>query len=218
MMRILVACEESQRVTRAFREKGHEAYSCDVIDCSGGHPEWHIKEDVLKVLNGKCFFRTCDGKTRRILGQWDMIIAFPPCTYLTVTGNRWFNTEVYGKSAEERLEKRALAMEFFLRIAHADCDRIVIENPVGYMNSHFRKPNQIIQPYQFGDPFEKRTCLWLKNVPELTYTNVVTPPPRQVLRSGKTMAKWYSNCGKDRAKVRSKTFEGIATAMAEQWG
>lgn len=216
-MKVLIACEESQRVTAAFRELGIEAYSCDIIDCSGGHPEWHIKGDVTELLDGNCVFETCDGSTHECIGKWDLIVGFPPCTYLTVTGNRWFNEDVYGDAARERKEKREDAADFFMTVANADCDHIAIENPIGYMNSHWRKPDQIVQPYMFGDAFEKRTCLWLKNLPNLVPTNVVQPPPRQVLSSGKTMPRWYSNCGGDRPKNRSKTFPGLANAMADQW-
>ena len=216
-LKVLVACEESQRVASAFRELGHEAYSCDIKDQSGGHPEWHIMQDVLPLLNGNCSFKTTDGKLNSITGKWDIIVAHPSCTYLTVTGNRWFNEEVYGDAARERKRLREEAAEFFMAIANADCDHIAIENPVGYMNTYFRKPDQIIQPWMFGDPFEKKTCLWLKDLPQLQPTQIVMPPPRQVLSSGKTMPKWYSNCGGDRPTNRSKTFPGFARAMAEQY-
>lgn len=216
-MKVLVACEESQRVCEAFRNLGHEAYSCDVIDCSGGHPEWHIKENVIPLLDGRCIFETCDGTVIGIPDRWDLIIAHPPCTYLTVTANKYYNEEVYGDKARERKRLREEAVDFFMKIANADCDHIAIENPVGVMSTRFRKPDQIFQPYIFGDPFEKRTCLWLKGLPKLEPTNVVDPPPRQVLRSGKTMPKWYSNCGGNRPLARSKTFPGFAKAMAEQW-
>ena len=221
-MNILVACEESQAVTIELRELGHNAFSCDILECSGGHPEWHIKQDVLSLLNpneDNCIiFKTMDNVVHVILGRWDMIIAFPPCTYLTVTGNRWFNVEKYGEKALERIKLREEAHDFFMMFANADCDRIAIENPVGYMNSHYRKPDQIIQPYQFGDPYEKKTCLWLKGLPKLQSTNVVEPPPRQQLKSGKSMPEWYSNAPKkNRARIRSKTFPGIAKAMAIQW-
>lgn len=217
MIKVLVACEESQRVCIAFRELGNEAYSCDLKDCSGGHPEWHIKGDVVPLLNGNCEFVTSDGEHHNITGKWDLIIGHPECTYLTVTGNRWFNENVYGDAARDRKQKRKAAADFFMMIANADCEHIAIENPVGYMNTHFRKPDQTIQPWMFGDPFEKRTCLWLKGLPPLVETNVVTPPPRQVLTSGKTMPRWYSNCGGDRHTARSKTFHGIAKAIATQW-
>ena len=139
-MKILVACEESQAVTIELRKLGHEAYSCDLLPCSGGHPEWHTQGDVTELLKQK----------------WDMIIAFPPCTFLTVTGNRWFNVERYGDKALKRIEDRKEAIDFFMLFANADCDKIAIENPVGIMSSEYRKPNQIIQPYQFGDAFEKK--------------------------------------------------------------
>ncbi len=204
-MRILLACEESQAVTKELRAKGHEAFSCDILPCSGGHPEWHLQQDVTELLKQK----------------WDMIIAFPPCTYLTVTGNRWFNIERYGDKAIKRHADRKEAIDFFMMFAYADCEKIAIENPVGVMSSEWRKPNQIINPYQFGDAFEKKTCLWLKGLPELKPTNIVEPPKRTEFKSGKTMPSWYADAWKlpkeERAKLRSKTFPGIAKAMAEQW-
>jgi hypothetical protein len=216
-MKILVACEESQAVTIELRTLGHEAYSCDILDPSGGHPEWHVQQDVIPLLSPPIIFSTLDGQEHYI-DKWDMIIAFPPCTYLTVTGNRWFNVEKYGEKALERIRLREEAKEFFMAFANAPCDKIAIENPVGVMNTWYCKPNQIIQPYQFGDPFEKRTCLWLKGLPNLVPTDVVEPPARQQLKSGKSMPEWYSNAPKkDRARIRSKTFPGIAKAMAEQW-
>lgn len=216
-MKVLVACEESQAVTIELRALGHEAYSCDILDPSGGHPEWHVQQDVIPLLTPPVTFSTLDGQEHDI-DKWDMIIAFPPCTYLTVTGNRWFNVEKYGEKALERIRLREEAKEFFMAFANAPCDKIAIENPVGVMNTGYRKPNQIIQPYQFGDPFEKRTCLWLKGLPNLVPTDVVEPPARQQLKSGKSMPEWYSNAPKkDRARIRSKTFPGIAKAMAEQW-
>ena len=205
-MKVLVACEESQAVCKEFRKLGHEAYSCDIVPCSGGHPEWHLQQDVLPLLKEK----------------WDMIIAFPPCTYLTVTGNRWFNIDRYGEKAIQRHKDRKEAIDFFMAFANADCERIAIENPVGIMSSEWRKPNQIINPWQFGDAFEKKTCLWLKGLPELTPTNIVETPPRKKFDSGKSMPSWYAEAWhlpkEERAKLRSKTFPGIARAMAEQWG
>ena len=203
-MKILIACEESQVVTEEFRKQGHEAYSNDIIDTSGNHPEWHIKDDLMNIIND----------------NWDMIIAFPPCTYLTVTGNRWFNIERYGDKAIERHKLREQAVEFFMNIVNAECDKIAIENPVGYMNTYYRKPDQIIHPYHFGDAYEKRTCLWLKNLQPLEHTNIVQPEPRKYYSSGKSHPNWYYEASnkKDRAKIRSKTFPGIAKAMAEQWG
>jgi len=205
-MKILLACEESQTVTRQFRLLGHEAYSCDIMDTSGDNPEWHLKQDVTNLLKG----------------HWDMVIAFPPCTYLTVTGNRWFNIDRYGDKAIKRHADRKDAINFFMLFANANCKRIVIENPVGVMSSEWRKPDQIIHPHQFGDPFEKKTCLWLKGVKKLEHTDTVSPPPRTKYKSGKTMATWYADALKlpkaERAKLRSKTFPGIAKAMADQWG
>lgn len=204
-LRILVACEESQAVTKQFRALGHEAYSCDILPESGGHPEWHLQQDVTKLLEQ----------------QWDLIIAFPPCTYLTVTGNRWFNVEKYGDKALKRIEDRKDAINFFMLFANANADHIAIENPVGIMSTEWRKPNQIINPFQFGDPFEKKTCLWLKGLPELTATNIVDPAPRKFFESGKSMPAWYAECwhlpSDERSKMRSKTFPGIAEAMAKQW-
>jgi hypothetical protein len=204
-LRILVACEESQAVTKQFRALGHEAYSCDILPESGGHPEWHLQQDVTKLLKQ----------------QWDLIIAFPPCTYLTVTGNRWFNVEKYGDKALKRIEDRKDAINFFMLFANANADHVAIENPVGIMSTEWRKPNQIINPFQFGDPFEKKTCLWLKGLPELTATNIVEPAPRKFFESGKSMPAWYAECwhlpSDERSKMRSKTFPGIAEAMAKQW-
>lgn len=220
-MRILVACEESQAVTIQLRKLGHEAYSCDIIECSGGHPEWHIRWDALALINGNCSFMTDDHEMHRIDSKWDMIIAFPPCTYLTVTGNRWFNVDRYGEKAIQRHKDREEAIKFFMAFANADCSRIAIENPVGIMSSEWRKPNQIINPYEFGDPYEKKTCLWLNGLPELKPTNIVEVPPRKRFDSGKSMPSWYAEAWHlpkdERAKLRSKTFPGIAKAMAEQW-
>lgn len=230
-MKVLVACEESQRVCTAFRKKGHEAYSCDIIECSGGHPEWHIQGDALKVLNPTSTFEgglpgieffTMDGEHHSFVGKWDLIIAHPPCTFLTVTGNRWFNVERYGEKAIQRHKDREDAVAFFMLFANADCEKIVIENPVGVMSSVWRKPDQIVQPYMFGDGAEKMTCLWLKGVQPLTKTNEVDPPARVKFDSGKTMPKWYADCWhlpkEERSKIRSQTFPGIAKAMADQWG
>ena len=221
-MNVLIACEESQAVCIAVREKGHRAFSCDIQECSGGHPEWHIMGDCLPLLNGNCQFDTCDGKAHKIDGKWDLIIAHPPCTYLTVTGNRWFNVEKYRDKAIQRVKDREEAAKFFMAFANADCEYIAIENPVGYMSTYWRKPNQIIQPWMFGDAIEKKTCLWLKGLPNLTETNIVSPPERVRFDSGKSMPKWYAeawNLSKEeRSKVRSKTFPGIAKAMADQWG
>lgn len=220
-MNVLIACEESQRVCCEFRKRGHNAFSCDIIDCSGMYPEYHIKQDVIPLLDGNCEFTTQDGNKHIITGKWDMIIAFPPCTYLTVSGNRWFNIEKYGDKAIKRHEQRKEAIDFFLKIANADCEHIAIENPVGIMSTVWKKATQIIQPYYFGDSFEKKTCLWLKGLPKLKYTNMVDPPKRKEFKSGKTMPGWIADLWKlpkeQRAKERSKTFPGIASAMGEQW-
>lgn len=236
--KILVACEESQAVTKELRRLGHEAYSCDIIECSGGHPEWHIMQDVLPLLNGNCAFKTCDGNEHYIEGRWDMIIAFPPCTHLAVSGAAWFET----KRKDGRQKE---AIEFFMKILNADCDKIAVENPVNiisgnYIKNHFPelqekygfpiKATQAIQPYEFGDHARKKTCLWLKGVPALIPTNIVSPG-ELTISAGKTYSAGASaDTARDErgkalrwndpltAKIRSKTFPGIAKAMAEQWG
>ena len=216
MKKILVACEESQRTCLELRNHGYEAYSCDIQDCSGGHPEWHIKGDALKLINGKCYFRTCDGKRHRIVGKWDLLIAHPPCTYLTSCGNRWFNEEIYGEEAVQRKANRIEAAEFFMKFVHADCDHIAIENPVGWMNTNYRKPDQIIQPYQFGDPYAKKTCFWLKGLKPLIPTEVI---PMEKVNKTSGHGNWF-DCpkgGVPRAKWRSKTFPGVSKAIATQW-
>lgn len=212
-MKILVACEESQAVTKEFRELGHEAYSCDLQECSGGHPEWHLQQDVTELLQQK----------------WDMILAFPTCTYLTNAGTRHYSRRINPEwKVLEREKHREEAAKFFMLFANADCEKIAIENPVGYMNSSYRKPNQIIHPYYFGDNFSKRTCLWLKGLPELQATNMLPKPePMYVCQGELSKGKKIGWCegikgttgGQEgRAKARSKTFPGIAKAMAEQWG
>lgn len=233
-MNVLIACEESQRVCMAFRERGHRAFSCDIQPCSGGHPEWHIQGDVLPYLNGDYFFTTCDGEIHMINGKWDLIIAHPPCTYLTVSGNAYFNEEKYGQKARDRKKRRLEAAEFFMLFTKAECPKIAIENPVGYMNSHYRKPDQIIQPYQFGHPYTKTTCLWLKGLPPLTPTNILQKPEngwenQQITKDGRyggyggkwgcnQDGKWYRYGDPEVSRIRSKTFHGIASAMADQWG
>lgn len=221
-MKVLIACEESQRVCIAFREKGHEAYSCDTLPCSGGHPEWHIQDGVLPLINGGVTFKTQDGKIHAIEGIWDLIIAHPPCTYLTVTGNRWFNRDKYFITANNRYIKRLEAINFFMEFVFCNAKRVVIENPVGIMSGVYRAPDQIIHPYMFGDAAEKKTCLWLKGVSPLKETMLVEPPKRISFKSGKSMPKWYADAWhlpkEERERIRSKTFKGIAKAMAEQWG
>jgi hypothetical protein len=174
-MKVLVACEESQRVCTAFRERGHEAYSCDILECSGGHPEWHIQGDVLPIINGNCEFETADGQRHRIDGKWDLLIAHPPCTYLSNVATRQYSLKCCtAEKVIARWEERARAAVFFMQFALADCDRIAVENPVGFMNSSYRKPDQIIHPYFFAESecdaenyHKKRTCLWLKGLPQL---------------------------------------------------
>lgn len=219
-MRVLIACEESQEVCKSFRARGHKAYSCDVQEPSGGHQEWYILGDAIEAIKGGSV-TTMDGQVHAV-GKWDLLIAHPPCTYLTVTGNHWFNVSRYGEKAIKRYKDREEAIKFFMAFVNADCERIAIENPVGIMSSKWRKPNQVIHPWQFGDAFEKRTCLWLKGLSELTPTNIVEIPPRKMFDSGKSMPSWYAEAWnlpkEEREKLRSKTYPGIAKAMAEQWG
>lgn len=219
-MNVLIACEESQAVCKAFRERGHRAFSCDIQPCSGGHPEWHIKGDCLPILNGNCDFATEDGAEHNQSCRWDLIIAHPPCTFLTTTGNKWFKPE-YKDRFPERERERERAIEFFMRFANADCDRIAIENPVCIMSSRWRKPDQYIEPYFFGDPEKKKTSLWLKGLPKLQPTNIVEPIIVHCA-SGANEPRWHMETMKlpkeERSRARSKTFPGIAKAMAEQWG
>lgn len=225
-MKVLVACEESQRTCMAFRANGHEAYSCDLMPCSGGHPEWHVQGDVLKILRGGCEFLTENGQLHRIEGRWDMIIAHPPCTYLTVTGNRWFDVDKYGQKAIQRMKDREEAIQFFMEFVNAPCERIAIENPVGVISTAYKKPTQIIQPFWFGDHARKKTCLWLKGLPKLKPTNIVDPGE---LDNGYSVGA-SANYARDEngkilawndprtAIIRSKTSPGIAQAFADQWG
>lgn len=186
-MKTLILCEESGVVTKAFRDKGVEAYSCDILPTSGDHPEWHT-QTPWPLVDRQC-------------RKWDMIIAFPPCTDLCVSGARWFKQ----KQASGVQQK---SIEFFLSIARADCPRIAIENPIGIMSTYYRKPDQIIQPWQFGHGETKATCLWLKGLPKLEPTDIVDGREARVHK----MAP-----GPDRARLRSKTYQGIADAMADQW-
>ena len=219
MLNVLIACEESQRVCMAFRERGHRAFSCDIQPCSGGHPEWHIQGDVLPYLNGDYFFTTCDGEIHMINGKWDLIIAHPPCTDLAVSGARHFAQ----KQKDGRQQK---SIVFFMQMALANCDHVAVENPVCIMSSAWRKPDQIIQPYQFGDHARKTTCLWLKGLPPLNPTNIVDPG--EIVKGGFSVGaslnyatdsdgKILSWNDPRTARIRSKTFPGIARAMAEQW-
>lgn len=209
-MKILVACEESQRVCKAFRKRGHEAYSCDIVFCSGKEPRWHIWANVEPLLNGKCSFRTCDGIEHHV-DKWDMIIAFPPCTYLSRAGSS--NLYKGGKLNEERYDRGQRAAEFFMQIYNADCQRIVIENPVPIKVFGLPKPSQEVEPYYFGVPVTKKTYLWLKGVPYLCPTNVVEP-----IYTFTTYPQFKNSFGKYRQRNRSKTFEEVAEAMALSWG
>lgn len=226
-MNVLIACEESQVVCKAFREKGHNAFSCDIQEPSGGHPEWHILGDVLPLINGNCEFTTADGTKHVISGKWDLLIAHPPCTYLTCVAGRHLSLKC--TSAEkviERLWKVAESAVFFMRFALADCEKICVENPLGYMSSFYRKPDQIVHPYYFAESkndtenyHKKRTCFWLKGLKPLNRTNnLEAPPPLGYTRTGKPLNFEEMARGKNRSKTRSKTFSGIAKAMAEQWG
>lgn len=198
-MKILIACEESQEVCKAFRAKGHEAYSCDILPCSGGHPEWHFECDIQHALSD----------------EWDMLIAFPPCTHLAVSGTKHFAK----KQADGRQQ---YAIDFFMKFAECSIARVAIENPIGIMSTQWRKPDQIIQPYEHGHSVNKSTCLWLKGLPLLVPTNMVPSDDIITLSSGAKMSKWYyeTSClpQKERATARSKTFAGIAKAMADKWG
>jgi hypothetical protein len=233
-MNVLIACEESQRVCIAFREKGHRAFSCDIQECSGGHPEWHIQGDVIPLLNGNCTFQTADTHTHTQAGKWDLIIAHPPCTYLSNVATRHYSLKCCAaEKVIARWEERARAAVFFMQFALADCDHIAVENPVGFMNSSYRPPDQIIHPYFFAESeddtenyHEKRTCLWLKGLPQLERSNSLPPPPPMYILQGKKPKKigWCEGMRNisggqfERAKARSKTFPGIAKAMADQWG
>ena len=212
-MKVLIACEESQEVCKAFRALGHEAYSCDIQEPSGGHPEWHIQGDALSLINGGCEFTTADGKRHAIAGKWDLLIAHPPCTYISNAGVRFLYPGGNGVLNEERLKKGIEATHFFLRFLYADCDRIVVENPIPSTVYCLPKYTQIIQPWMFGHPVQKKTCLWLKNVDPLIPTNIVSER-----ESSKVAGNWFNKGGKNRQKNRSKTFPGIAKAMAEQYG
>ena len=203
-MKILVACEESQTITKKLRALGHEAYSCDLIDCSGGHPEWHLKEDAILVANRE---------------HWDMMIAHPPCTYLSHAGARWLYPK--GVLNEDRYKKGMDAKVFFMELLNAPIERIAVENPLPSKIYGLPPHTQIIQPYQFGDEAQKKTLLWLKGLPELKYTNLVSKGEMVTYKSGKTKAKWFMDAAKgtkeERARLRSVTFDGIAEAMVNQW-
>jgi hypothetical protein len=209
-LKVLVACEESQAVTIELRKLGHEAYSCDIELCSGRHPEWHIQDDVLGILNGRCPFKTVDGKFHAICRRWDMIIAFPPCTYLSNAGAKHLFRG--HKLNEERYKKGLEAKEFFMKILNADCPKIAIENPISSKIYEMPVHTQEIQPYMFGHPVQKKTRLWLKGLPNLIPTNIVDPKA-----NCHEAGTWFMKGGKERQKNRAKTFSGIAKAIATQW-
>ena len=203
-MNVLIGCEESQAVCLEFRKRGHEAYSCDLKPCSGGHPEWHLQMNIFEAIK---------------LKKWDLMIAHPPCTDLAVSGAAWFKI----KQADGRQQA---AIDFFLKLWNCDIPQIALENPIGIMSTHLRKPDQIIEPYYFGDPHKKPTCLWLKGLSKLTWDPAKVVKPELITMTSKktgrtrTYSKWEyeASCNqKERQTIRSKTFPGIAAAMAEQW-
>lgn len=207
-MKVLIACEESQVVCSEFRKLGHEAYSCDIQECSGGHPEWHILGNCLPLLNGNCNFITQNGNKHIINSKWDLIIAHPPCTHLAVSGARWF------KEGRKPIYLQDEAVEFFMKFVNADCDKICIENPICIMSTRYRKPDQIINPYQFGHLEQKKTSLWLKGLPKLKETNNVYDEMMKLPIKQRARIWWL---GSNKSKERSKTYLGIAKAMAKQW-
>ena len=231
-MNILIACEESQALTIEFRLLGHNAYSCDLLQCSGGHPEWHFNMDVFKVIKSRGGILQ-NGEKIKIKGKWDLMIAHPPCTFLAVSGARWYYhpddkmlpTEQRRPHPRflNRAKDRDEALDFFMKLCEAPIDKIAVENPVGIVSTKYRKPNQTIHPWMFGDEASKATCLWLKNLPLIEPTNIVGKGERVYLSSGKSLPKWYSDAltqsksSAERRTLRSKTFKGMAEAMAKQW-
>ena len=220
-MKVLIACEESQAVCKAFRAKGHESYSCDIQDCSGGHPEWHIKQDVIPLLNGRCRFITCDGTLHILHNRWDLIIAHPPCTRLCNSGQRWlyYGNEEY---KNKKIKEQENAIKFFMCFVNADCERIAIENPNGIMSSLYRKADCYYNPYDFeGETECKKTCLWLKGLPPLRPTRIIPLPKEyrtQGIWKGQFDGKSYSWGSSECSRLRSVTPKGVAKAMADQWG
>ena len=232
-LNILVACEESQAVCKAFRKLGHVAFSCDLLKCSGEHPEWHFNHDVTTVLD-QTDLTLQNGEIAHVEGDWDIMVAHPPCTYLAVSGAKWYyhpddkDLPIEQRRPHPHFPNRAKDREdvvnFFMSLANANVKRIAIENPVGIMSSRWRKPNQKVQPYMFGDPFSKGTCLWLKNLRPLHPSNETSDTGEWIVfGSGKKQPKWYSDAltksksTEERRTMRSKTFPGIARAIAEQW-
>lgn len=231
-LRILVACEESQAITKELRKLGHDAFSCDLLPCSGGHPEWHFKQDVFKVIKNKGG-KLENGSKIKYDKQWEIMIAHPPCTYLAVSGAQWYyhpDDKLLPTSARRphpkypnRAKDRDEALKFFIALAEAPIEKIAIENPIGVISTRYRKPDQVVHPYLFGDEATKTTCLWLKNLPKLKHTKIVGKGERIHFKSGKSQPKWYSDAfvnaksHEERRTLRSKTFAGMAKAMAKQW-
>lgn len=231
-MNVLIACEESQTVCKAFRARGINAYSCDILPSSGGHPEWHFNSDVFDIIDNNGG-RLENGEDYYIEGEWDLMIAHPPCTYLAVSGARWYyhpedkHLPTRKRRPHPRFPDRAKhrdeALDFFIRLLEAPIERIAVENPVGIISTNYRKPDQTVHPWMFGDEASKATCLWLKNLPELEPTKIVGKGERVVLSSGRSLPKWYSDSfhtsipTEMRRTLRSKTFQGFADAIAEQW-
>ena len=217
-MKVLVACEARQRVCKAFREAGHEAYSCDVQMCSGGHPEWHIMQDVIPLLNGNCEFETVDGTKHKIEGKWDLIIAHPPCTYLTGA------SAVELSKHPERLQKGVESADFFNSILNADCEKICVENPPPMKRFGLPEYSQLIRAYKIGEPHTKAYCLWLKGLAKLEVDETAEKPKAEYVwihkatGKKKSGSKWYNSDNKNHRLHRSKTPIGLANAMAEQWG
>lgn len=231
-MNVLIACEESQTVCAAFRKLGFNAYSCDLAECSGGHPEWHLLGDALDVIKNNGGI-TQDGK-HIVIDKWHLMIAHPPCTYLTSSGAKWYyhpedkHLPIEDRRPHPKFPNRKKDQEdganFFMALMNANIDYIAVENPVGIMSTRYRKPDQIVQPFMFGDQARKTTCLWLKGLPLLEPTKLVDEGESIAFRSGKKMPKWYCDAltnaktDAERRKLRSKTFDGMADAMAQQWG
>jgi hypothetical protein len=231
-LNVLVACEESQAVTKELRKLGHNAYSCDLLPCSGGHEEWHFNTDVFEIIENKGG-KLQNGKVVALKRNWDLMIAHPPCTFLAVSGARWYYHPDDSKLPVEirrphprfpnREKDKKEAIDFFIRLCEAPIEHIAVENPVGIISTHYKKPTQTVHPWMFGDEASKATCLWLKNLPQLVPTNIVGKGERVILSSGKSLPKWYSDAltqsksSAERRTLRSKTFEGLARAMAEQW-
>lgn len=231
-MNVLIACEESQAICKAFRNFGVNAYSCDILPSSGGHPEWHFNCDIFKIIEDKGGVLE-NGEVFHIDGDWDLMVAHPPCTYLSVSGARWYyhpddkhlptNKRRPHPRFPNRREHQEDALAFFIKLFEADIDKIAIENPVGIVSTRYRKPDQTVHPWMFGDEASKATCLWLKNLPKLTPTKIVGKGERVVLSSGRSLPKWYSDSfhtsisTEQRRTLRSKTFQGFADAIVKQW-